>query len=59
MKGVFLMIEDFINYMQNKGVSENTYNSYANDIKMFNKYYEDSYGEEKLEDLKIWTRRKR
>lgn len=40
------MIEDFINYMQNKGVSENTYNSYANDIKMFNKYYEDSYGEE-------------
>jgi len=46
MKGVFLMNEQFIDFMKNEGLSENTYNSYANDIKIFKKYYEDSYGEE-------------
>lgn len=40
------MNEKFIDFMKNEGLSENTYNSYANDIKIFKKYYEDSYGEE-------------
>lgn len=39
------MIDKFINYMKNNGVSENTYKSYASDIKLFQIYYEDSYGE--------------
>jgi len=39
MKGVFLMNEQFIDFMKNEGLSENTYNSYANDIKIFKKYY--------------------
>ena len=33
------MQEKFIEYMKNNGLSENTYNSYANDIKIFRKYY--------------------
>lgn len=40
------MDEQFIDFMKNEGLSENTYNSYASDIKMFKKYYNDSYGEE-------------
>ena len=40
------MTEKFIEYMKEQGVSENTYSSYASDIKIFKKYYEDSYGEE-------------
>ena len=40
------MQEKFIEYMKNNGLSENTYNSYASDVKIFKKYYEDSYGEE-------------
>ena len=44
------MINKFIEYMKNEGLSENTYQSYARDIKLFQKYYEDSYGE-KLETL--------
>lgn len=39
------MIENFIEFMKENRLSENTYNSYANDIKIFEKYYEDSYGE--------------
>jgi len=45
MKGGVFMNEKFINYLKNNGLAENTYNSYANDIKIFEKYYEDSYGE--------------
>ena len=40
------MNEKFIDFMKSEGLSENTYNSYASDIKIFKKYYEDSYGEE-------------
>lgn len=40
------MEEEFLNYMKDKGLSENTYKSYLNDIKIFKKYYYDSYGEE-------------
>lgn len=44
------MIDKFIEYMKNEGMTENTYQSYASDIKLFQNYYEDSYGE-KLETL--------
>ena len=40
------MEEEFLNYMKDKGLSENTYESYLNDIKIFKNYYYDSYGEE-------------
>ena len=40
------MEEKFIEYMKKKGLSQNTYNSYANDIKIFKEYYESSYGED-------------
>lgn len=40
------MEEKFIEFMKNKVLSENTYKSYASDVKMFKKYYIDSYGEE-------------
>lgn len=43
------MNEKFIDFMKNEGLAENTYNSYARDIKIFKKYYEDSYGEELTE----------
>lgn len=46
MKGGVFMQEEFIEYMKNEGLSDNTCNSYASDIKIFKKYYEDSYGEE-------------
>ena len=39
------MQEKFIEYMKKQGLSENTYNSYATDVKIFKQYYEDSYGE--------------
>jgi len=45
MKGGVFMEKQFIEFMKNKGLSENTYNSYVSDIKIFKKYYEDSYGE--------------
>ena len=44
------MIEDFIEYMQKDNISENTYMSYASDVKIYMKYYEDSYGD-KMEKL--------
>ena len=44
------MINKFIEYMKNESMSENTYKSYVSDVKLFKKYYEDSYGE-KLENL--------
>lgn len=40
------MQEKFIEYMKNQSLSENTYKSYANDVKMFKSYYENLYGEE-------------
>lgn len=40
------MEKEFIEFMKNEGLSENTYNSYASDVKIFKQYYEDSYGEE-------------
>lgn len=39
------MIEEFIEFMKKDNVSENTYMSYSSDIKLFEQYYEDSYGE--------------
>lgn len=45
MKGGVFVENEFIDFMKNKRLSENTYNSYANDIKIFKIYYEDSYGE--------------
>ena len=44
------MIDKFIQYMKNESVSSNTYKSYASDIKLFENYYQDSYGE-KLKQL--------
>lgn len=44
------MIEEFIEYMKNGGVSKNTYLSYAKDVKLFQIYYKNSYGEE-LQEL--------
>ena len=44
------MLDKFIEYMKNEGMAQNTYESYARDVKLFQKYYEDSYGEE-LETL--------
>lgn len=41
-----LMEEKFLNFMKDNGLSENTYNSYLSDIKIFKKYYLDSYGED-------------
>ena len=46
MKGVFSMEEKFIEFMKNQRLSENTYKSYASDIKIYKQYYFDSYGEE-------------
>lgn len=40
------MEEKFVEFMKNKGLSENTYKSYASDIRLFKKYYNDSYGED-------------
>ncbi len=44
------MLDKFIEYMKNEGMSENTYQSYASDVKLFQNYYEDSY-DEKLQIL--------
>lgn len=44
------MDEKFIEFMKDRGKSENTYSSYSSDIKIFKKYYQDSYDKE-LEDL--------
>jgi len=46
MKGVYSMEEKFIEFMKKERLSENTYKSYASDIRIFEKYYMDSYGEE-------------
>ena len=46
MKGVFLVEEKFVCYMKDKGLSENSWKSYLSDLKLFKKYYEDSYGDE-------------
>lgn len=40
------MEKDFIEFMKDNSLSENTYKSYASDIRLFKKYYKDSYGEE-------------
>lgn len=39
------MQEKFIEFMQDNGLSENTCNSYASDIKLYEVYYSNSYGE--------------
>ncbi len=44
------MIEEFIEFMKKDNISENTYMSYASDVKIYMKYYEDSYGD-KMEIL--------
>ena len=44
------MIDEFIEYMKKDNISENTYMSYASDVKIYMKYYEDSYGD-KMEKL--------
>lgn len=44
------MIDKFIEYMKDESMSENTYLSYARDVKLFEKYYNDSYGE-KMQNL--------
>ena len=44
------MLDKFIEYMKNESMAQNTYESYARDIKLFQNYCEDSYGE-KLENL--------
>ena len=43
------MEKEFIEFMKDKGLSENTCNSYASDVKIFKQYYKDSYGEELAE----------
>ena len=40
------MDDKFILYLQNNALSENTYLSYARDVKLFKDYYFDSYGTE-------------
>ena len=49
------MLEDFKNYMIENKLSENTYKSYILDVKLYIKYYKDSYGEdfEKLNSIDI------
>lgn len=44
------MLDKFIKYMKNEGMTKNTYQSYASDVKLFQNYYEDSY-DEKLQIL--------
>lgn len=39
-------MEKFILYMKEQNISDNTRNSYANDIKLYKKYYKDSFGED-------------
>lgn len=39
------MENEFIEFMINNRLSENTYKSYVSDIKIFKQYYVDSYGE--------------
>lgn len=39
-------MEKFILYMKEQNISDNTCNSYANDIKLYKKYYKDSFGED-------------
>lgn len=46
MKGGVIMEKKFIEFMKNRCKLENTYSSYSSDIKMFKKYYIDSYGED-------------
>ena len=49
------MLEDFKNFMIENKLSENTYKSYMLDVKLYIKYYKDSYGEdfEKLNSIDI------
>lgn len=46
MKGVLLVDKEFETFMKDNGLSDNSCASYKNDIKIFKKYYKDSYGEE-------------
>lgn len=42
------MLDKFKDYLKNNSVSDNTSKSYIGDVKLFKKYYEDSYGEEMI-----------
>lgn len=46
MKGVFFVEEKFEEFMKKNRLSDNSRSSYLNDLKIFKKYYLDSYGEE-------------
>ncbi len=46
MKGVFLVEENFEEFMKENRLSDNSRSSYLNDLKIFKQYYLDSYGEE-------------
>lgn len=46
MKGVFFVEEKFEEFMKANRLSDNSQSSYLNDLKIFKKYYLDSYGEE-------------
>lgn len=46
MKGVFFVEEKFEEFMKKNRLSDNSQSSYLNDLKIFKKYYLDSYGEE-------------
>ena len=46
MKGVFFVENKFDDFMKENRLSDNSRSSYLNDLKIFKKYYLDSYGEE-------------
>ena len=37
------MEEEFLQYLKDDGLGENTYNSYLSDLKKYKQYYFDSY----------------
>ena len=51
------MLKDFEKYLKEQRLSENSCSSYISDIKQYEKYYRDSYGEdlEKLTSADIQT----
>ena len=53
------MDDEFENFMKDNGLSDNSCSSYQSDIKIFKKYYLDSYGEELHElihaDIKMYV----
>lgn len=53
------MIKNFIEFMKEKGMSKNTYESYYRDVSLFDRYFEDSYGEKLVKlvnaDVKMYV----